>query len=58
MASLRCTCVVNSVSDQTHITTTRGKKRQSKSPSIQNSYCATVILLSRCKCLELSDRRH
>ena len=34
------------------------KKRQSKSPSMQNSYCATVILLSRCKCLELSDRRH
>ena len=34
------------------------EKEQSKSPSMQNSYCATVILLSRCKCLELSDRRH
>ena len=38
-------------------TTTRGKG-QSKSPSMQNSYHATVILLSHCKCLELSDRRH
>ena len=34
MASLRCTSVVNSVSDQIHTTTTRGKG-QSKSPSMQ-----------------------
>ena len=34
------------------------EKGQSKSLSMQNSYCSTVILLSPCTCLELSDRRH
>ena len=34
------------------------EKGQSKSLSMQNNYCSTVILLSLCTCLELSDRRH
>ena len=42
----------------THHYNTRKKDNLLKSPSMQNSYRATVILLSHCKCLELSDRRH
>ena len=42
----------------THHCNTSDEKGQSKFPSMQNSYRATVILLSRCKCLELSDHRH
>ena len=41
----------------THHYNTR-KRDNLNSPSMQNSYRATVILLSRCECLELSDRRH
>ena len=35
-----------------------GRVLMDKALYLQNSYRATVILLSRCKCLELSDRRH